>query len=364
MAALEKLRKQQVPLIVNEFFSRCRLAEERRVLESRAVVIIQAYVRGFLIRRRLLRLAGVATTVQRYWRGYLGRLRARRALEEHNRALRQAYFSAKATVVQKWWRGYFSRKNVHDYYARKAYLRAVRERNEDIRSELAMEAERAILLQRQEAEERARRLFEEKVGKLHHLVSTANQPGIFNSPYGLATGTLPIIMGLPVEEHLKASMRAQLSQSKLPPLLSSSSGGGGNTGGGGSGKLFKSSKGVPAYSATAVVDGRAVPARFTLRQTAEYGAVHQSQLLEEKIHRGEMLTQHPMAFTSSLGKAKAPLFDLQTNRNLERYLDPSDPTVGVRNETFTPEQQKISSSAFLKYTKKQPFFDKNITEAY
>ena len=92
---------------------------------------------------------GVATTVQRYWRGYLGRLRAQRALEEHNRALRQAYFDAKATVVQKWWRGYFSRKNVHDYYARKAYLRAVRERNEDIRSELAMEAERALTMQRQ-----------------------------------------------------------------------------------------------------------------------------------------------------------------------------------------------------------------------
>ena len=76
-------------------------------------------------------------------------MRARRALEEYNRALRKAYFNAMATVIQRWWRGFYSRKHIHDYYARKRYLKQVKERNDHIRAELNLEAERAIIVQRQ-----------------------------------------------------------------------------------------------------------------------------------------------------------------------------------------------------------------------
>jgi hypothetical protein len=62
----------------------------------------------------------------------------------------------------------------------------------------------------QMAEEMARRLFDLRVGQLHHLVSTAAQPGIFNSPYALATKTVPLVLGAPVEEHLKASFKSQV----------------------------------------------------------------------------------------------------------------------------------------------------------
>lgn len=63
----------------------------------------------------------------------------------------------------------------------------------------------------QMAEEVARHMFDSKISKLHHLVSTAAQPSIFNSPYSLATGTMPTVAGLPVEEHLKASIKSQVS---------------------------------------------------------------------------------------------------------------------------------------------------------
>lgn len=80
--------------------------------------------------------------------------------------------------------------------------------------------------------------------------------------------------------------------------------------------------------------------------------------------RPQMLTQHPLAFAATIGTGKAPLLDVQTNRNLERYIDPYDPTLGVRGEGFTPEQAQVSAEAFNRYLKKQPFFDKNIAEAY
>jgi len=43
----------------------------------------------------------------------------------------------------------------------------------------------------------------DQVAQLHHLISTTSQPGIFASPYALATNTVPVIAGAPVEEHLK-----------------------------------------------------------------------------------------------------------------------------------------------------------------
>ncbi|GFR47175.1 hypothetical protein Agub_g8868 [Astrephomene gubernaculifera] len=398
MATIANLQRVHAPELIKEYFSKCRLAEERREVEGKAVVKIQAYARGFLVRRRLQRLEGTVLTIQRYWRGYLGRLRSKLALEAYNRTLRKAYFNAMATIIQRWWRGFYSRKHIHDFYARKRYLQQVRERNHQVRAELSLEAERAIIMQRQEAEERARKLFADKLSKLHHLVSTSVQPGIFNSPYSIATGTLPVIMGLPVEDHLKSAVKAQLAALGQPHgggnSAGAASGGGGSLAGsgrlpplmGGSGRLPQSAGGgsrsrsgsgrrsgaggdgsgpTPVYAATAEVAGRTVPARHTLRQAADYEAVHREALLEEKVHRGEMLSHHPQAFTTALGAVKAPFFDLQSNRNLLPYGDPYDPTVGLRGPRFTPDQQAISKNAFSRYLKRVPMFDKNMAaEAY
>ncbi|KAG2427072.1 hypothetical protein HXX76_012586 [Chlamydomonas incerta] len=322
-----------------------------------------------------------------------------------------------ATVIQRWWRGFYSRKHIHNYYARKRYLKQVKERNDHIRAELNLEAERAIIVQRQEAEERARKLFADKVSKLHHLVSTATQPGIFNSPYSVATGTLPVIMSQPVEEHLKGAMRQQLGPAlewlqagksgpqlglggsgrperpgggggspsttgRLPPLRGDSrtqpagpggagtgTGGGAGTGtGGAGGSLRRKSAKLAAeeiYPPVAVVAGKVVPARYTLRQASDYEAVRRAELLEDKIHRGEMLSAHPQAFTTALGPPRPPPLEAQTNRNLVPFADPYDPTVGLRGPRFTPDQQKVSTAAFSRYLKRKPVFDKNLaTEAY
>ena len=67
----------------------------------------------------------VVVTIQRYWRGYLGRLRARLAREGRDKRLREAFFNAAATVIQRHWRGFWSRKSKFDFYARRRYLREV-----------------------------------------------------------------------------------------------------------------------------------------------------------------------------------------------------------------------------------------------
>ncbi|GAX75220.1 hypothetical protein CEUSTIGMA_g2664.t1 [Chlamydomonas eustigma] len=340
MSTLARL-KSKVPSVLEEYFKACSLAESKRSAEVRAAIVIESCARGFLTRRRLKKLTDVVVNIQRYWRGYLGRLRATLALEIKNKKLRELYFDAQASVIQRHWRGFWSRKSKFDFYARKRYLKEVHSKNAEIRKEMEAEAQRAISAQREMAEDMARRLFDSRVGQLHHLVSTAAQPGIFNSPYALATKTVPLVLGAPVEEHLKASFKSQAAQ-HLPPIK----------------KLGKKAT-HPSniYASEALVDGHKLPASVTLRQAVPYDKVHQADLLEEKVHRSEMLKLHPTPFAGSMRPPFYPTIDPQSIRNVEKYKDPHDPTVGTRNETFSAAMQAMSDKPFLKYQHKQAYFN-------
>lgn len=114
----------QAALLLDEWYSRCRAAEAHRARERDAAVVLQACCRGALQRRELARLgcarawgaaergrerrppAGwrphasapclparlrrrVAVTIQRCWRGHLGRRRFAAALAARNAQLRQ-----------------------------------------------------------------------------------------------------------------------------------------------------------------------------------------------------------------------------------------------------------------------------------
>lgn len=70
-----------------------------------------------------------------------------------------------------------------------------------------------------------------------------------------------------------------------------------------------------------------------------------------------MLTRHPVPFRHAAGKPEVPTIAVQSNRNLLPYNDPWDPTVGNRNETFTPTQRTISPQRFTRYPHTQTFFD-------
>lgn len=54
----------------------------------------------------------------------------------------QTYFDTQATHIQRWFRGFWSRKYVHSFAQRKAYLAKIAEQNAQIRllSEQEMEA--------------------------------------------------------------------------------------------------------------------------------------------------------------------------------------------------------------------------------
>ena len=54
-------------------------------------------------------------------------------LFEARRTLCQSHYNRCATIIQALWRGYFSRKHIHNFYLRKAYLHALTLKNEEVR---------------------------------------------------------------------------------------------------------------------------------------------------------------------------------------------------------------------------------------
>ncbi len=199
-----------------------------------------------------------------------------------------------------------------------------------MRGVLAEEGERAAYTQKALAQEAARAAFDEKISRLHHLLSTSSQPGIFASPYALAAGTVPVIAGAPVEEHLKAAFRKagaparqqqqqqgnQTSPARLgaflPPIVKSATSSPTTTTARGPGQLHHqqqqqqqqqaspqdrqsgvvSSTGRGVYPTEVLMTGldRMVPRNLTLRQTVPYDVVHQAQVLETKVVKAEVRT--------------------------------------------------------------------------
>lgn len=113
-------------------------------------------------------------------------------------------------VMNHRFRAYHSRRYKHNYYARKAYIEAVVDKSEQLRKQL----EEALHAQVDEAiaaqEQKARAEVQALSAKLHHLVSTKQAPGIYNSP--MHDGFLPTAFSIPIEQHLRNAIKPQVRE--------------------------------------------------------------------------------------------------------------------------------------------------------
>jgi len=206
-------------------------AEASRIAEIRAVERIQSIWRGFIWRKELNNMVLAALMVQKWFKGYKDRIGLVQRKRERDRTERLAFFNAVATSVQRRFRGFWSRKHLHNFYARKAYLaqvmvatnRAKVEMEEEGRAQMQEEAKR------RETAEKDR--FEKTVGSLHHLLSTSSVRGIYRSQY-MADGLGVTVGGANLEEYIKAHGNASSlgKYRSLPPIDKRGKGLGGPSG--------------------------------------------------------------------------------------------------------------------------------------
>lgn len=179
-----------------------RIAEVNKDVEMRAAITIQGIRRGIVARRRIKSWLRSCVQLQRIWRGYLARQTAYHVSMLRDKQRAHAMWTRTATLIQKTFRGFYSRRYQHSYYERQAYLSNVQAKNESVRElsdaladQIHHERE-TIRMEKEHAE------FTELSKDLHHLVSTANCAGVFNSPYNIE----PLqAFGAPVETQLKTT---------------------------------------------------------------------------------------------------------------------------------------------------------------
>jgi len=221
MAAFLRLQEEN-RLFNADVFENHKDAESYRELEFRAVIAIQSWYRGLRTRHYLRHINKCAVMVQRTWRGYLGREFCRQKLDAAVKKMMLDFYNDKATKIQKRWRGFYVRKYKHNYYARKRYLGLVEKKNAMVREQLEE-------FNQQTKQEMARRLndmrakkVEEEARKNHFLMSTAQIPGVYNSPYRIYPHEM--------EFHMRS---ARFNE---PPSREATSGKGGSSSGGGARK--------------------------------------------------------------------------------------------------------------------------------
>lgn len=181
-----------------------RQADINQDREFRACVTIQSIRRGILDRRKLKTQGRSLIDMQRIWRGYLGRQIASYTSLQRDKGRARQLWTRTATVLQKTFRGFYSRRYKHSYYERQAYLNMVNMKDQSIREfseAVAEQTEEDREMTRVEGEQRE---FQKLAKDLHHLVSTSNTPGVFNSPYNIE----PVrAFGAPVEAQLKTTFQ-------------------------------------------------------------------------------------------------------------------------------------------------------------
>jgi hypothetical protein len=112
--------------------------------ECAAAKRIQALFRGYYLRLRLTEMAYYATEIQRIFRGHLGRLQARRVLDAREDAASRDIAVACAVAIQRTYRGFRSRRYLHDFYARKEYMRYVADKGEELRAAAQQQLEQQL----------------------------------------------------------------------------------------------------------------------------------------------------------------------------------------------------------------------------
>lgn len=205
--------------VVSELEELVATAAEAAPHENHCAALVQRHYRGSIARRRIREQSSAARSIQRVVRGQAGRLLAHRKRVERETRQEEAVYHYYATLMQKAFRGYYSRRYLHDFHARKAYISTIQAKSEDLRNQLAESMNDQVLSEQGKAEMMAREEFAKVTQNLHHLVSTAVTPGIYNPPYA-ADDEVPTAFNVPIEEHLRAGSKHYVRtqrRKKRPP---------------------------------------------------------------------------------------------------------------------------------------------------
>ncbi|KAF1333125.1 Spermatogenesis-associated protein 17, partial [Globisporangium splendens] len=159
--------------------------------------------------------------ISRVYRGHLVRRRYHHLREQDRLRKRELLFHYYAVVVQKSLRGMHSRRHKLDFRIRKAYMREIATKGDDIRRRLAENLRQQQLEEERAVEAEAKRELVEVTQNLHHLVSARAIAGVYCAPMQPAdpVTSFGVPVGVHIRKNTKAVVADQLARAKPPTSL-------------------------------------------------------------------------------------------------------------------------------------------------
>jgi hypothetical protein len=213
MAHFFKLR-DQLDDFAKVYFAMNQSASDVASKEKDAIIKVQSAYRGSKVRDRWHAVLRNCLMLQRCSRGWLARIRTKALRQEKENRLNEVFFHHCATIIKKFFRGWHSRKYLHNYHGRKAYMEKVQKRGEWTKEYLSRYQSNKEVEAKMEEETQMRREFDNLASELHHLISTKSIAGVYNPPYN---DMLPRAFEKPIEQHLRESCKVRLPASLKRP---------------------------------------------------------------------------------------------------------------------------------------------------
>ena len=213
MASFQKLWRNRSH-VKEEFIQLRDAAESAALFEYEACICVQRNYRGYRVRNRLHVLATAATEIQRIARGHKGKLIAKARQEEVDILHQKGIYHSLATIIQRAFRGFYSRKYKSNFYDRKKYLGGIVAKGEKLRAQTLEHYMKSKEEDERVEREETYREFKNLTENLHHLLSTKQQPGIYNPCNTQFDIPVPTIDNIPVEDHIARGVKDLLRKRK------------------------------------------------------------------------------------------------------------------------------------------------------
>lgn len=234
--------------------------------------------------------------IQRTFRGFLGRERARTKRRELNEHLRLQYFNVAAMEIQRHWRGYVVRRRVLDFYQRKAFIRGILEQNARVRNEATAEQETASLHMTLEATRKEEQALTGTLSRLHFMLSTCHREGPLQAPMLGSLGLEPMasVSGQPVESVVRETARLRRQGTLgvdvgLPPVQ----------------QLHPRSTASKAALSRTNNPRESPLFRQTVRNSEAYGELQQLHYIEHRANQRAIAGLHGKDFIVGTGRVNA-----------------------------------------------------------
>jgi len=298
--------------------------------ETRFASDIQRLFRGGKSRTRIRGKHFAANEIQRVFRGHRGRKRVKDAARVRAQMQRYHLIQYFVLQIQRVLRGFYSRKYRSNHASRKRFIKATKEKAEEIRGMLNNYAIRQNQAADQEKMEYRSREIEMCAEKLHHLLSTKRVRGVFNPPEDLIE--TPTLNNVPVEDHVRGFVKDLLRT-----------------------KGITKKELVLDMNGTKKVPYKGLKNRLSLQASAPYDSLEKEKQHERILHK--VLTKGKGNWFAG-GKVKLLNKDSKPLNSGDPYFDPWSNPMLVRG---VPEsQQQFNEAAWTRL----PLFNKPVEKAF